>query len=70
MNDFAYIICYGNGKYVAIDAASGGYPYESNIWDCKKFATYQGAKEYRNVCGMNYLDIRKISIKFEEIENE
>lgn len=39
------------GKFIALDSASGGYPYETDIRQCKIWISKQEAHGYMNVMG-------------------
>jgi hypothetical protein len=46
MSNEAYVLKYPNGKFVAIDKISGGYPYETSILGCSRFPTKALAEDY------------------------
>lgn len=37
------------GEYIAIDQASGGYPYDTDIFNAKIWHTKQEAREYNKM---------------------
>lgn len=46
----SFVIKTVNGKYIAVDAASGGYPYETErISDAKIWSSKQEAFAYNNL---------------------
>lgn len=35
-----------NGKFIGTDAHSGGYPYDTDLWNARKFHTFEDACKY------------------------
>ena len=52
---------YNEDEFIAIDRASGGYPYLTTMNHCKIFATIKDAQDYNT---MNYIcDIKRLELK-------
>lgn len=52
-----YVLRHTNGRYVAIDQPSGGYPYlVTEFLRAERFATFEEAFNYKGVFSKNQFD--------------
>ena len=56
------------GKWIGIDDASGGYPYDTDLIFAKKFRSIDEAVKYRNVMKEEHWQLRELNLLVNAID--
>lgn len=66
LGDKTYCLRYPNGKYVAVDSGSGGYPYEvANILEAQRFPRSEAIRYQEIFKGDLFFIVKIVRIVFE-----
>lgn len=55
-------------RFVGVDEGSGGYPYDTDFWNCRKFLAFEDACSYSATMKSHYKLIEVIGYFGSEIE--
>jgi hypothetical protein len=61
--DYAYVIYNkSTNKYIATDANSGGYPYDTDLFSARLWAEKSHAESYITTMQTTHYEVRKVGI--------